>query len=60
LFHHDDAKREYAYDVESEIETFIDALMTEAKRGLDCCQHERRLENHLSACEMKPAIKLVA
>ena len=31
LVHHDDAKREYAYGVDSKIGTFSDALMTEAK-----------------------------
>jgi hypothetical protein len=33
LVHHDDAKREWAYDPESSIGTFSDALMSEAKKN---------------------------
>jgi hypothetical protein len=32
LVHHDDATREYAYEPESKIGTFSDALMAEASR----------------------------
>ena len=32
LVHHDDAKREYAYGVDSKIGTFSGALMDEAKK----------------------------
>jgi hypothetical protein len=49
LVHHDDAEREYAYDAESKIGTFSDALMDEAKKkSLDRHQHERRLEGYFS------------
>ena len=33
LVHHDDAKREYAYDTKSKIGTFPASLMAEAKKN---------------------------
>src|SRR5262249_2171296 len=33
LVHHDDAEREWAYDADSKIGTFSDALMAEAKKS---------------------------